>query len=367
MERLENRTAHRSPETEPTEIPSLDAYTYYRSVFWAAADAILVADESGRYLDANHAAATLLGYTPEELLSMCVADVVAPGAAWAAAEYDRYLHDGTWSGELDLRRRDGTLVPVEAHATVVQRREGMPVYLSVIRDISARRAAERAQQDFLAMVAHELKTPLTAILGNAQLMQRRAVYNAPATDAIVSQARRLQRLIDDLRDVAHFAAGSPELRRSSVDLASLAREAAAQAITVTPEHPVQVEAPEQLLAGWWDGDRVTQVLQNLLANAAKYSPAGSTITVRVAAGAGEALVSVADRGVGIDPEELPRLFERFYRTDAATQSGAEGLGLGLHICKLLVEAHGGRIWVESMLGQGTIVSFTLPCTQAPAG
>jgi PAS domain S-box-containing protein len=363
MELLANQSTHGGAGREPAETPPVDAHAFYRAVVWAAADAILVADEAGRYLDANHAAATLLGYTPEELLRMRVADVVAPGADWAATEYDRFLHEGTWSGELELRRRDGTLVPVEAHATVVRRGAGGPVYLSVIRDISARRAAERAQQDFLAMVMHELKNPLTAILGHAQLMQRRAAYSASATDAIISQARSLQRLIDELRDAAHFGAGQPDLRPSSVDLGALAREAAAQAMT--PTHPVQVDAPERPLVGWWDADRVTQVVQNLLANAGKYSPAGTTITVRVEAGAGEAVVSVADRGMGIAPDELPRLFERFYRTDAATRSGAEGLGLGLHICKLLVEAHGGRIWVQSVLGQGTIVSFTLPYTQAP--
>ena len=297
---------------------------------------------------------------------MHVAEVVAPGRGWAAAEYDRFLHEGTWSGELELRRRDGTLVPVEAHATVVHRPEGAPVYLSVIRDIAHRRAAEQAQRDFLAMVTHELKNPLAAIVGHAQLMQRRAAYSAEGMATIVAAAKRLQRLIDDLHDAAHVVAGQPELRRSEVDLAALTREAAAQAMAVMPAHPVQVEAPEHALVGWWDGDRVLQVVQNLLNNAGKYSPEGSAIRLRLEERTGEALIAVTDRGSGVAPHERVRLFERFYRTESAALSGVEGHGLGLHICKLLVEAHGGRIWVESVLGQGTSVSFTLPYSAAPA-
>jgi len=366
MDRLEDPLAPSSTERGSAEIPPEDAHAFYRGIFWAATDAILVADAAGRYLDANQGAATLLGYSPEELLHMHVQDVVASDADWTSLEYERFLHEGTWSGELELRRRDGTLVPVEAHATVVERQGGGPVYLSVIRDVSARWAAERARQEFLAMVAHELKTPLTAILGHAELMQRRASYSAEGTKIIISQVKRLRRLIDDLGEVAHFAVGQPALRRASMDLTALARESAAQAVTVTPTHLVRIEAPTQPLLGWWDGDRVAQVLQNLLANAGKYAPAGSAILIRVEARADAALVSVIDEGTGIAPEELPRLFERFYRTESATRSGAEGLGLGLHICKQLVEAHGGQIWVESALGRGTSVFFTLPYTQPPA-
>lgn len=355
--RMERLGALTSPE---------DALAYYQSLFWAATDAILVADEHGRYLDANGAATALLGYSRAELLRLGVADVSAPGAGWAEAEYARFLREGTWSGELELRRRDGTTVPVEAHASVVRRRAGGAVYLSVLRDISARRAAERAQQEFLAMLAHELKTPLTVMLANTQLMQRRAAYSEERAATILSEGRRLQRLLDDLRDVAHAASAPPALRPAPLDLPALVAEAAEQAIAALPAHPVRVERPAGPLVGAWDADRVRQVVQNLLSNAGKYAPEGSEIRVRVEARGDGALVAVADRGPGIPPEELPRLFDRFYRTAAAAASGAPGLGLGLHICRLLVEAHGGRIWVESAPGEGTTVSFTLPFAPPPA-
>jgi len=328
-------------------------------------DAILVADGAGRYLDANPAATTLLGYSREELLAMRVADVVAPGGGLVTAGYERFLRDGTWSGELELRCRDGSNVPVEAHSTVV----GPSVYLSVIRDISQRRAAGRAQQDFLAMMGHELKTPLTAILAHAQLMRRRIAAGAPGVphaDAIIAQAVRLLRLIDDLLDTTQLTAGQLTLHLSATDMTRLVQDAVLQAMTVTPTHPIRVEVPEDPLIGDWDADRVGQVLQNLLANAGKYSPAGHEILVHVTARDSEALIEVRDRGTGIAPDEIPRLFERFYRTVSSTRSSVAGLGLGLHLCKLLVEAHGGRIWVDSALGQGTAVTFTLPSDQSAA-
>ncbi len=362
MESPRDRTAH-SSEHEPAQTAPEDALAYYRSLFWAATDAILVADEQGRYLDANQAAATLLGYSREDLLGMDVADVVASGADWATEEYSRFTHAGTWSGEVELRRRDGTLVPAEAHATVVHRQVGSPVFLSVIRDITPRREAERTQREFLAMVTHELRAPLTAILGHAQLMQRRVAYNAAYIEIIISQAKRLQRLLADLLDVTHLAAGQPQLRRSAVDLSALAREIAPQEMIATPTHPVRVEAPRAPRIGYWDADRVAQVLQNILSNAGKYAPAGSEILVRVEDRGDDALVSVTDHGMGVAPEDLPRLFDRFYRTPSATQSAASGLGLGLHICTLLVEAHGGHIGVESVLGQGSTLSFSLPYEQ----
>ena len=134
-----------------------------------------------------------------------------------------------------------------------------------------------------------------------------------------------------------------------------------------PERAFRVEAPALPLEGQWDHDRLMQVLENLLSNAVKYSSAGDEIVVRVADQGESALVAVADRGSGIAPETLPRVFDRFYRTDSATASNARGLGLGLHTAKALVEAHGGRIWAESAgPGRGSTFSFVLPyCPAEP--
>ena len=194
----EHHAAPDAPEREPAGAALPDADAFYRGVFWAAADAILVADGAGRYLDANHAAAALLGYTREEVLRLHVADVVAPGAGWAAAEYGRFLREGAWSGELELRRRDGTLVPVEARATVVPRGEGGPAYLSMLRDISSRREAERERERL-----HEAERAARAAAEAARGRLQEIVQQAPAMIAV-------------LRGPEHvFAMANPRYERGS--------------------------------------------------------------------------------------------------------------------------------------------------------
>ena len=160
-------------------------------------------------------------------------------------------------------------------------------------------------------------------------------------------------------------AGQLELRRGAVDLAALAQEGAAQAQTLTARHNVHVTVPPTPLVGWWDGDRLAQVLQNLLGNALKYAPEGGEIVVRVWAAEGAAQLAVQDQGVGIPAAALPHLFERFYRTREAVASGAPGLGVGLALSKALVEAHGGAIRVESVEGQGSTFTVTLPLCDGP--
>ena len=335
----------------------------FRGLLEGVADAILVADAEGRYLDANRAAEELLGYTREELRGLGVADLVAAEAAWTAAEYARFVSDHRWRSELDLRRKDGTLVPVEAQATAVAL-PGETVYLAAIRDVSERRALERLQQDFVAMVGHDLRSPLTSLRGNAQLLKRRRAYDERAVDAILAQADWINRLVGDLADVVRLEAGGLELRLEAVDLAALAGEFVARARAEAPGRAVRLEAPADPIVGRFDRDRLGQVLQNLLGNALKYSPDGGEVVVRAEIVGDEARLSVADQGVGVPPEEVPRLFDRFYR--AATAGSAPGLGLGLYIARMLVEAHGGRIWAESAPGRGSVFSVAL-ALRAPAG
>ena len=353
----ERRQAEAERERLLTQAQAAEAR--YRGLFGGVADAILVADAEGRYLDINRAATELLGYAREDLLQLRVPDVVATRPEWTEAEYARFLQEGSWHGELELRRRDGELVPVEAWATTIRLPAGV-VYVSAVRDISERRALEQLQREFIAMVTHELRTPVTAIKGFAQLMQRRGA-RAEMVDVIAAEADRLQRLVGDLLDVSRLDARQLELRRSSVDLAATARAVADQATVLSEEHAVVVDAPEGPLEGWWDRERLGQVLHNLVANAIKYSPSGGEVRVRVEDLGQQARVSVADQGIGIAADALPRLFDRFYRTEAAAASGTTGLGVGLYIAKSLVEAHGGQIWADSGgEGHGTTFTFTLP-------
>lgn len=210
------------------------------------------------------------------------------------------------------------------------------------------------------MVAHDLKNPLTTLKGNAQLMQRRNSFSERGIATIVAQANRLERLIDDLRDVARVDARMIALERRSLDLAALVRRRAEEAQTLTPIHDVRIQTPDTPVIGDWDGDRLEQVIDNMLMNAIKYAPNGGEIRVNVEERDGEARVSISDRGIGVPPDARERLFQRFYRAEGGIAADKKGLGLGLYISKALIEAHGGQIGLESSPGEGSTFFFTLP-------
>ncbi len=260
----------------------------YRGLFEGVADAILVADDERRYVDANAAAIALLGYAKEELLGLRVDDVVAAGSAWGEAEFARFRRDGRWQGELELRRKDGTAVPVEVRATVVDL-PGGAVNISALRDVSDRRAAEREQREFLEAVSHDIKTPLAVVLGQAQLLERRAQRGivpdvaglTRTATTIAAAAVRMDAQLGELQDAARLRAGHPlELRTGRVDLVALAELAVADAQAATGRHRLRVVGPASLV-GSWDGPRIRRVLDNLLGNAVKYSPGGGAITVEI--------------------------------------------------------------------------------------
>jgi signal transduction histidine kinase len=234
-----------------------------------------------------------------------------------------------------------------------------PVYLAILRDVSQRWEIERLRRQFTSIVGHELKNPLTMIRGYAELLKVNPTQ-ARAADIILEQSDHLLRLIQDISDISRLEAGQLELRPRDVDLMDLVRDATQRAQTVAAGRIIDLDAPEHQPSGWWDADRVAQVLHNLLFNAIKYSPPTSTIFVRVRNLGEAAEIAVSNGGEGIPQESLSRLFDAFYRTEQAVESGAQGLGLGLYICKLLVEAHNGQLWVDSTPGAQTTFTFTLP-------
>ncbi len=298
-------------------------------------------------------------------------DFAAQGWALIAAE-DRARHraavqhvaavGGDYHSEFRIIRPDtGATVWIEERAAAIADDEGRVVRLvGVSADVTERKRLERTQQDFVAMAGHDLATPVTVLRARAQLMQRRQVYDEEAIRAIIEQTARMERLLSDLRELAHLEVGHVPLRRTSVALGDLAREAAERVQVQATAHAVRVETAETSIRGEWDRDRLAQVLDNLLSNAVKYSRAGSEIVVRVETIGNEARVSVVDQGDGIPAETLPRLFERYYRADRSGISS--GLGLGLYIARMLVEAHGGRIWAESAPGPGSTFTVALPWT-----
>ena len=229
------------------------------------------------------------------------------------------------------------------------------------------RSARQMQVDFVANVSHELRTPLTSIKGMVETLRAGAVEDLDVRDrflgTVENETDRLIRMVHDLLLLSRADSEALNLRCESVDVARLAQLIVDR---LTPQADtrgvtLRVESASGLPPAWADPDRVAQVLVNLLDNAIKYSPPEATVDVTVLTGPERiVLVQVRDRGIGIPPEVLPRIGERFYRADKARARAHGGSGLGLAIAQALVEAHGGELWLESNEGEGTTAQFTLP-------
>jgi len=224
------------------------------------------------------------------------------------------------------------------------------------------RHREEETEDYVSTITHDLRVPLATILGRAQLIQ--VTLGQPesireSADAIVASARRMNAMIQDLADSARLQSGQLALSPEPLDLRRFILDVMEQLSWAFGMDRVRVEASDDLPPVYADPDRLERILINLLTNALKYSTPGTEVALSLTSGDGEVVASLSDLGPGIPPEDLPHLFRRFYRANGSRQDH-EGLGLGLYITRRLVEAHGGRIWVESQVDRGSTFSFTLP-------
>lgn len=234
-------------------------------------------------------------------------------------------------------------------------------------ELAAAERSARAKDTFVSQVSHELRTPLTSILGYLSLLQEEGpseptvAEKAAYLTIVVRNTDRLTRLVDDLLLLARMDDGRFALEQASFDLAETAAQAVEAARPAAVRHGValSLRTPDTLrLRG--DSSRIAQVIDNLLSNAIKFTPESGQVDVEITRENGTAALAVTDTGPGIRPDEVEHLFERFYRTDAATASAIQGTGLGLSIAKAIVEAHGGSIAVASRPGHGTSMTVELP-------
>ncbi|MCK4831968.1 MAG: HAMP domain-containing protein, partial [Anaerolineales bacterium] len=234
-------------------------------------------------------------------------------------------------------------------------------------------AARQMQIDFVADVSHELRTPLTAVKGLVETLRDGAVDDREVRDrfleTVESETDRLVRLVNDLLLLSRADSEALNLHRQAVDLEQLVRPLMTRLAPAAAgrEIDLRLEAPSESVMAWADSDRIEQVMLNLLDNAIKYSRPGGVVTVILDDGLAmhpesraEVAVRVRDEGMGIPAEHLPHLGRRFYRADRARARSEGGSGLGLAIAQALIGAHGGRLWLESQEGAGTVANFTLP-------
>ncbi|MCA1645871.1 MAG: PAS domain S-box protein [Chloroflexi bacterium] len=323
-------------------------------------DAILTVSPGAQVETWNPGAERLFGYDAQAMRGQnlgLVLPAIGEIAAWQPLHNElgagRSVHLESFGLRVDASRVDVS-VGLAPHLGPLGELSAVSL---IVRDITARRDLERLQQEFLAMANHELRTPVAIIKLRAQVMKRGASYNEQAVDAIVQQADQLGRLIDDMLTASQIEADRLDLRLAEMDLGAEAQAAAGH--LEASGRRIRVDVPSTPVVVRADRQRLAQIFANLLTNAAKYSPEQSEISLRVFCRQHDVLISVADQGDGIPAGALPHLFERFYRV-AGTAEHVRGVGLGLYICRRIVEAHGGTISVESEPGQGSTFTVVLP-------
>jgi len=340
-----------------------ESETRFHKVMQEHVDAILVVDDGGMIRFLNAAAEEMFGSTKNRLLGQVFGHpLVAPGEAC----------------ELDVEARNGggPLV-TEMRVTEIQW-DNLPALVVSLRDVTSRAQLEEAQDelaalkdDFVSNVSHQLRTPLHSLKGFIGLL-RRGKCPDPAIaqeflDRAAASVDRLTKLVNDLLDVSRMESGKMRLQMGPVDLTdvvaetvwSLCDRAREKDVTLCPStvgSPLTVNADRHWLS---------QALSNLVENAIKFSQRGGLVSVCAAQDNGDVVVRVTDQGPGIHADSLPMLFDKFYQAESAAKRSGQGSGLGLHIVKGIIEAHGGVVGVTSEAGTGSTFSFTLPAAEGP--
>ena len=345
----------------------------YRELVQLAADGIFVADLQGRFTEVNDAGCRLLGFSREEILGKTIMDFILPeDKERLFRDRDKFLKGGSDVSEWMMLRRDGTYVPVEVSAKILP--DGR--WIAIDRDMSERKQAEealrlsegaakqasQARDDMLAVVAHDLRNPLATIATLAAVLQRTGPQH-DIGDEIAHAADRMTRLIEDLIDVALLDAGTFSIKQGRIRPTDILSEVYdSQALLASSASlELRIEAMEDLPDISADRDRLLQVFENLIGNALKFTKAGGEIVLGATARENEVAFSVRDTGSGIPGEQLPHVFDRFWQGRDGNRGGA---GLGLPIVKGIVEAQGGRVWVQSTPNQGSTFFFTVSIAKA---
>lgn len=261
----------------------------------------------------------------------------------------------------------GTPRRLSANMAPIQLEDGTVLgAVMAFMDVTEQHEQQKQREEYISLISHDLRAPLTPILGQAQLLERLLQNKglqkeAGSAQAIVRNAHRMNAMVQELVEMGRLEAGMLVPDKLSVRLEEMAQDLMKRLGTPQDRSRLRLETVGSVPPVPADPDQIERVLINLIINALKYSPDDRPVSIRVRRVGGEVQISVADEGAGIPPDEVPRLFQRHYRTEAGRKAG--GLGLGLYISRLIVEAHGGRIWVESEPGKGSTFSFALPMAE----
>lgn len=338
----------------------------------SAADGILILNPDTTIERYNPAFASLSGMPNEEILGHEHSQVIS----WTNVQNGMPLEQALTQGwpltphatlyvEGDLARRDRTALPVGiTYAPLISPEGKLINIVATVRDISHFREADEIKSTFISVISHELKTPVALIKGYVGTLRRedatwdRAVVQ-DSLAVIEDEADRLTELIENLLDATRLQSGTLSLNRTDLALEKTTQRVVERFTVQAPNHQFLLDFPEDFPVILGDEDRLEQVLYNLLSNAVKYSPQGGEIRVNAQVRVEQVIVCVSDQGPGIAPGDIPYIFDRFYRAPEASKR-TKGTGLGLFLARAVVEAHGGRIWVDPMPDRGARICFSLP-------
>lgn len=358
-------------ERKQAEIELLTMTTALES----AVEGIAQLDTQGHYISVNRAYASMVGYQMEEMIGMEWLQTIHSEdqeKLWLA--YQQMLLNGKVEAEARALRKDGSVFDQQVvMVKACNQQQKFVGHYCFIKDISDRCEVERLKAEFVSIVSHELRTPLTSIRGALGLLASGVLQSQPEKaqhmlEIAVKNTERLVRLINDMLDIERIESGQVQMVKQACDAASLINQSADVMGDMANKAGVELNVSSPSTQLWAEPDRIIQVITNLLSNAIKFSPQGSTVwltTKTITAPEAQytspyLLFQIKDQGRGIPNDKIETIFERFQQVNASDSRKKGGAGLGLAICRSIVQDHGGCIWAESTLGQGSTFYFTLP-------
>ncbi len=346
----------------------------YRDLYEEAPSAYLSVGTDGYISQANRSAAELLGYSLDELTGKPVFDLYADtpnGKAKAQKVFQRFLAGEEIRGdELEMCRADGSSVWISLSARPIRDKEGRVVASrSTLVDITERKKLDQLKDDFIGLVSHELRSPLTVITGAVNTALTEAERLSPEEtrqllrDAAL-EADSLSHLLGNLMELSRIQADRLFLFAEPISIEKVIQDTIEKVEHLSSAHQFVVDIPKELPSVYADELRMERILYNLLENAVKYSPQGGEIRIFVKPRERHLVIGISDQGIGIPRADQAKLFKPFQRLEDSRPDKVNGSGLGLSVCRRLVEAHGGQIWVESESGKGSTFFFTLPLSHS---
>ena len=367
---LEQRVIERTRDLQQTQDSLNDALQKVNFHFENSPLAVIEWDRDFRVLRWSATAEQIFGWSSLQVLGKRPGEwkfVVEEDAERISQVMNRFI-TGTETSSVTINRnycQDGTIVNCEWYNSVLLDDRGqMESVFSLALDVTHRHQVEKMKNEFIAVVSHELRTPLTSIYGSLKLLDSGLLVQEPEKEKrlltiAVDSTDRLMRLVNDILDIERIESGTVQMVKSVCKVSELMAKVVDEIEPLTDSAGIKLSVSNSGGNVWVDIDRMIQTFTNLISNAIKFSPRGSTIWFTATKQAGQMLFQVRDCGRGIPPNKLAIIFERFQQVDASDARSGEGTGLGLAICRSIVEQHGGHLWVESVVGKGSTFSCIL--------